>query len=104
MKIIKKSQIAVLSILLMVGVAGYINYKYNPIREKNLGQTMYVNGKDSFTYDKVGIYSDNSSNTDDETTTKSNKNDDSTLAVFKYDRDNMYSELSENYNLSLIHI
>ena len=23
---------------------------------------------------------------------------DSTLAVFKYDRDNMYSELSENYN------
>lgn len=98
MKIIKKSQIAVLSILLMVGVAGYINYKYNPIREKNLGQTMYVNGKDSFTYDKVGMYSDNSSNTDDETTTKSNKNDDSTLAVFKYDRDNMYSELSENYN------
>ncbi len=98
MKIIKKSQIAVLSILLMVGVAGYINYKYNPIREKNLGQTMYVNGKDSFTYDKVGIYSDNSSNTNDETTTKSNKNDDSTLAVFKYDRDNMYSELSENYN------
>lgn len=98
MKIIKKSQIAVLSILLMVGVAGYINYKYNPIREKNLGQTMYVNGKDSFTYDKVGIYSDNSSNTNDETITKSNKNDDSTLAVFKYDRDNMYSELSENYN------
>lgn len=98
MKIIKKSQIAVLSILLMVGVAGYINYKYNPTREKNLGQTMYVNGKDSFTYDKVGIYSDNSSNTNDETTTTSNKNEDSTLAVFKYDRDNMYSELSENYN------
>ena len=43
----------------MVGVAGYINYKYNPEREKNLGQTMYVNGKDSFTYDKVSIYSDN---------------------------------------------
>ena len=98
MKIIKKSRIAVLSILLMVGVAGYINYKYNPTREKNLGQTMYVNGKDSFTYDKVGIYSDNSSNTNDETTTTSNKNEDSTLAVFKYDRDNMYSELSENYN------
>lgn len=58
MKIIKKSQIAVLSILLMVGIAGYINYKYNPEREKNLGQTMYVNGKDSFTYDKVSIYSE----------------------------------------------
>ena len=58
MKIIKKSQIAILSIILMAGVAGYINYKYNPEREKNLGQTMYVNGKDSFTYENVSIYSD----------------------------------------------
>lgn len=101
MKVIKKSQIAVLSILLMVGVAGYINYKYNPTREKNLGQTMYVNGKDSFTYDKVSIYSDdksNSENDDTKTTSASNNNsEDSVLAVFKYDRDNMYSELSENY-------
>lgn len=101
MKVIKKSQIAVLSILLMVGVAGYINYKYNPIREKNLGQTMYVNGKDSFTYDKVSIYSEdksNSENDDAKTTSASNNNsEDSALAVFKYDRDNMYSELSENY-------
>lgn len=64
MKVIKKGQIAVLSILLMVGVAGYINYKYNPTREKNLGQTMYVNGKDSFTYDKVSIYSEDKSNSE----------------------------------------
>ena len=101
MKVIKKSQIAVLSILLMFGVAGYINYKYNPTREKNLGQTMYVNGKDSFTYDKVSIYSEdksNSENDDAKTTSASNNNsEDSALAVFKYDRDNMYSELSENY-------
>lgn len=101
MKVIKKSQIAVLSILLMVGVTGYINYKYNPTREKNLGQTMYVNGKDSFTYDKVSIYSEdksNSENDDAKTTSASNNNsEDSALAVFKYDRDNMYSELSENY-------
>ena len=101
MKVIKKSQIAVLSILLMVEVAWYINYKYNPTREKNLGQTMYVNGKDSFTYDKVSIYSDdksNSENDDAKTTSASNNNsEDSALAVFKYDRDNMYSELSENY-------
>lgn len=101
MKVIKKSQIAVLSILLMVGVAVYINYKYNPTREKNLGQTMYVNGKDSFTYDKVSIYSEdksNSENDDAKTTSASNNNsEDSALAVFKYDRDNMYSELSENY-------
>ena len=94
MKIIKKSQIAVLSILLMAGVAGYINYKYNPEREKNLGQTMYVNGKDSFTYDKVNIYSDNNT---EEKASNDAKTEESSIAVFKYDRDNMYSELSENY-------
>lgn len=102
MKIVKKSQIAILSILLMVGVAGYINYKYNPEREKNLGQTMYVNGKDSFTYDKVSIYSDEDNQKTKETNlnveTKVTQSKDDTLAVFKYDRDNMYSELSENYN------
>lgn len=102
MKIIKKSQIAVLSIILMAGVAGYINYKYNPEREKNLGQTMYVNGKDSFTYDKINIYSDDKSEKEGAessiSTTSEAKQEDNILAVFKYDRDNMYSELSENYN------
>lgn len=102
MKIIKKSQIAVLSIILMAGVAGYINYKYNPEREKNLGQTMYVNGKDSFTYDKINIYSNDKSEKEGAeisiSTTSEAKQEDNILAVFKYDRDNMYSELSENYN------
>lgn len=98
MKIIKRSQIAVLSIILMAGVAGYINYKYNPEREKNLGQTMYVNGKDSFTYDKVSIYSDENEKNETTSVNVQNDSEDSTLAVFKYDRDNMYSELSENYN------
>lgn len=102
MKVIKKSQIALLSVLLMVGVAGYINYKYNPEREKNLGQTMYVNGKDSFTYENVSIYSDEEENKEETETTNAlvdtSTSEDSTLAVFKYDRDNMYSELSENYN------
>lgn len=92
MKIIRKSQIAILSIILMAGVAGYINYKYNPEREKNLGQTMYVNGKDSFTYENVNIYSN------EEKESASNITEDSAIAVFKYDRDNMFSELSENYN------
>ena len=102
MKVIKKSQIAILSVLLMVGVAGYINYKYNPEREKNLGQTMYVNGKDSFTYENVSIYSEEEENKEETKTTsssvESNASEDDTIAVFKYDRDNMYSELSENYN------
>lgn len=108
MKVIKKGQIAVLSLALMTGVALYINYKYDPNREKNLGQTMYVNGKDSFTYDKVGIYDNKDSQENNDKTQASATSEDSlksdasskedTLAVFKYDRDNMYSELSENYN------
>ena len=100
MKVIKKSQIALLSVFLMLGVAGYINYKYNPEREKNLGQTMYVNGKDSFTYDNVSIYSDEEEKQIETTSTlvDTKNSEDNTLAVFKYDRDNMYSELSENYN------
>lgn len=101
MKILKKTQIMVLSIILMAGIAGFINYKYNPEREKNLGQTMYVNGKDSFTYDKVSIYSNNENKeeiSDNTNASKEGNDSESTLAVFKYDRDNMYSELSENYN------
>ena len=119
--IIKRSQIALLSITLMLTIAGYINYKSNPDREKSLGQTVYVNGKDNFTYKNVDIYSDansikdtekNTGNKNNDTTTTSanatNQNDNSakndennaqqsSIAVFKYDRDNMFSELSENY-------
>lgn len=103
MKVVKRSQIALLSVLLMVGVAGYINYKYNPEREKNLGQTMYVNGKDSFTYENVSIYSQEEEQSENVTETTSAQKEkevskEDALAVFKYDRDNMYSELSENYN------
>ena len=102
MKMVKRSQIALLSVLLMVGVAGYINYKYNPEREKNLGQTMYVNGKDSFTYENVSIYSDEEKNSSQTQITSSNVDnkepEDDAISVFKYDRDNMFSELTENYN------
>lgn len=98
MKIVKRSTLALLSIGLMVTVAGYINYKYNPEREKNLGQTVYVNGKDGFTYENVSIYEDNKEETVN--TNVSNVEEttqDDSIAVFKYDRDNMFSELSENY-------
>ncbi len=114
MTIIKRSKLAILSIAFMLMIAGYINYKYNPEREKNLGQTVYVNGKDSFTYENVSIYSEDSSNgsvssdiqpvqecignscNDNEEVVTQAKEDDS-IAVFRSDRDNMYSELSENY-------
>lgn len=96
MNFLKKSKIALLSITLMLVVAGYINYEYNPEREKNLGQTIYVNGKDNTGIDAVNIYGDankdNSKQVFEYVTNKEN-----TIAVFKYDRDNMFSELSENY-------
>ena len=61
MTVVKRSTLAMLSVGLMLAVAGYVNYKYNPEREKNLAQTVYVNGKDSFTYENVSIY-DNATN------------------------------------------
>lgn len=94
MTVIKRSQLAVLSVTLMIAIAGYINYKYNPEREKNLGQTVYVNGKDSYTYSDVSIYGDN--NKEEESANLEDKEEDS-ISVFRYDRDNMYSELTENY-------
>ena len=45
-------------------------------------------------YDKVNIYSDNNT---EEKASNDAKTEESSIAVFKYDRDNMYSELSENY-------
>lgn len=95
MTVLKRSQLALLSVGFMLLVAGYINYKYNPQREKNLGQTVYVNGKDSFEYEDVSIYSEGNKNVGDNVA--SNSIDDS-IAVFRYDRDNMFSELTENYN------
>ena len=98
MKIVKRSTLALLSIGLMVTVAGYINYKYNPEREKNLGQTVYVNGKDGFTYENVSIYEDNKEETvNTNVSNVEGTTQDDSIAVFKYDRDNMFSELSENY-------
>lgn len=97
MTVLKRGQIAILSISLMAVVAGYINYKYNPKREENLGQTIYVNGKDSFMYEDVNIYGDAEQNKN-EIKEVINKNEENSIAVFKYDRDNMFSELCENYN------
>ena len=95
MTVIKRSSLAFVSVALMLTIVGYINYKYNPEREQNLGQTVYVNGKDSFTYENVSIYDEESTSTIQEVVEE--KEDDS-ISVFKYDRDNMYSELNENYS------
>ena len=89
----------------MLLIAGYINYKYNPEREKNLGKTIYVNGKDSYMYENVSIYNEEESsisNVEEKSnvTGNSNSNEDA-ISVFRYDRDNMYSELEENYRSTI---
>lgn len=98
MTVVKRSTLAFVSVALMLTVVGYINYKYNPDREQNLGQTVYVNGKDSFTYENVSIYDEDIKDTSSANYNFENEIKDDSISVFKYDRDNMYSELSENYS------
>lgn len=100
MKIIKRSQLALLSLSFMIMIAGYINYKYDPEREKNLGQTVHVSGSDVFLYDNSA--SSNNSNvtvyTEKNTSISNNKkNTESSIATFKEERDNMFSELEATY-------
>lgn len=102
---LKRGKIALLSLTLMLLIAGYINYKYNPEREKNLGKTIYVNGKDSYMYENVSIYNEEESSISNvekksNVTGNSNSNEDA-ISVFRYDRDNMYSELEENYRSTI---
>lgn len=102
---LKRGKIALLSLTLMLLIAGYINYKYNPEREKNLGKTIYVNGKDSYMYENVSIYNEEESsisNVEEKSnvTGNSNSNEDA-ISVFRYNRDNMYSELEENYRSTI---
>ena len=96
---LKRGKIALLSLTLMLLIAGYINYKYNPEREKNLGKTIYVNGKDSYMYENVSIYNEDVEEKSN-VTGNSNSNEDA-ISVFRYDRDNMYSELEENYRSTI---
>lgn len=98
MTVIKRSSLAFVSVALMLTVIGYINYRYNPEREQNLGQTVYVNGKDSYTYENVSIYSEDEQSTSTIQNNIESINEDDSISVFRYDRDNMYSELSENYS------
>lgn len=100
MKIIKRGQLAMLSISFMIMIAGYINYKYDPKREENLGQTMKVNSDEVYLFSSsndVGVYADVVGNLDKNATIYNNKNSASSLTSFKISRDNMFSELEENY-------
>lgn len=89
-----------LSISFMIMIAGYINYKYDPKREENLGQTMKVNSDQVYLFSSsndVGVYADVVGNLDKNATIYNNKNSGSSLTSFKNSRDNMFSELEANY-------
>ena len=104
MKIMKKSQIAIISLSLMVMIAGYVNYKYNPEREENLGQSVYVNSKDGFMYSNINIYEEKreDKSASEETTEVNNmykqKEAKETISNFRANRNDMFSELQETYS------
>lgn len=103
MKIIKRSQLAVLSLSFMVMIAGYINYKYDPERERNLGQTVHVSSGDVFLYEAtntedVAIYEEANRAGEKIYDTKKNS---SAIATFKSQRDNMFSELETTYTSAI---
>lgn len=107
MKIMKRSQIAIISLSLMVMVAGYINYKYNPEREENLGKSVYVNSKDGFIYSNVSIYEDKeekAGKTDEEKANNLYKQKEAkeTLSTFRANRNDMFSELKETYSKAVL--
>lgn len=99
----KKSQIAIISLSLMVMIAGYVNYRYNPEREENLGQSVYVSSKDGFMYSSINIYEEKDTRNETEETTEVNnmykqKESKETLSNFRANRNNMFSELEETYS------
>jgi len=103
LKIMKKSQIAIISLSLMVMIAGYVNYRYNPEREENLGQSVYVSSKDGFMYSSINIYDEEETRNEPEETTEVNnmykqKESEETLSNFRANRNNMFSELEETYS------
>ncbi len=101
MKVLKRSQIAIISLSLMVMIAGYINYKYNPEREENLGQTLFVNSKDGFMYSNVNIYDEDSNKDENKKLESANLYDEKNkkqLSNFRANRNNMFSELQANYS------
>ena len=85
----KKIGLAFVSFFLMVSIAGYINYRYDPEREKNLGQTVYV----STNNDEVKIYEE-----EKEPVKDIEQEEDTVISKYREDRDNMYMELANSYS------
>ena len=102
MKVMKRSQIAIISLALMIMIAGYINYKYNPEREENLGQSVHVNSKDGFMYSNINVYDDSNQNeVADVNNLYKQKESEETLSKFRANRNDMFSELQESYSKAI---
>ena len=87
----------------MVMIAGYVNYRYNPEREENLGKSVYVSSKDGFMYSNINIYEETDEENETEKTTEVNnmykqKEAQETISNFRANRNNMFSELEETYS------
>lgn len=86
----KKFGLAFISFILMITIAGYINYRYDPEREKNLGQTVYV----STNNDEVKIYEEEKEPAEEIEQEPQN----TIISKYREDRDNMYVELANSYS------
>lgn len=97
MKVIKRGNLAILSLTLMIMIAGYINYKYDPKREENLGETVLVDSSDNqYVYngdEHIEVYTEIGIR--DGTLYK--RKSSSTLAEVRASREDMYSELEATY-------
>ncbi len=91
MKLLKRNQMLMLSLAFMVMIAGYINYRYDPKREENLGSTVKVDSNKN-----VNVYLETFVDKDESLYKDKNDNENS-LVSFKSSRDNMFSELETTY-------
>ncbi|MBR2137717.1 MAG: SpoIIIAH-like family protein [Clostridia bacterium] len=91
MKLLKRNQMLMLSLAFMVMIAGYINYRYDPKREENLGSTVKVDSNKN-----VNVYLETFTDKD-ESLYKDKEDNEKSLGTFKSSRDNMLSELESTY-------
>ncbi len=90
MKLLKRNQMLMLSLAFMVMIAGYINYRYDPKREENLGSTVKVDSNKN-----VNVYLETFVDKDENL--YEDKEEQKSLSAFKSSRDNMFSELESTY-------
>lgn len=101
MKVIKRGNLAILSLSFMLIIAGYINYKYDPKREENLGKTVLVDSTENqYVYngnENIDVYTEVGLNGE----TLYKRKSSSTISEVKSSRENMYSELEATYKESI---